>query len=659
MNKLKKCCVRNRRHIVIISCMILAIILASFYLWQRKISVDLNRVHFQSFNGTQELTVGDIHASASMSQDFSFAGEFKGISIRFDKNNASDVGFVDVSVYDTSHDVLVHRETISSEDVVAGLYHEINFQQAYGFDTDTKYNVVVSSELISPDNAISIWCSNSDVYPGGSLYIAGTKTDGDMNFGVITSGIHEITIAYLVVISILGISLVMLYLIVYVFRAKVHVVFLAVAIPFGLVYSLIMSPGVVPDELAHMDMAYRYSNQIMGINNAHDPAIFYRLTDVENWIVTSQPGAEHYQKLLDTPVWATEGTENKALIAAKTANAHALLYAPSAIGVTFARIIHLGTIPMFYLGRMCNFIIFLLGVYFAIKITPVGKNIFFASALLPMTMHQAFSFSYDSVMTGGLFFLIALFLRAIYGQECFRLRDKLIIMLLCTIFLPGKAIYIFVAAVAFLIPSNKFGGMRQKITFLGGLFLVTGIAYMFVNLNSIATLTTGALPPQHVDRAYDFAYLLEHPFQTVKIFAITLVHNSSYYVKTLVGERLGWLEIYIPTVLVLFSIVITGVAFLHDTWDKLLLRSGMVWHRVVYVSIFALVVLAAMFTMMIAYTRFGSEIIDGVQGRYFIPILPLLGLVVYCRYIKIDKGILKHLYMAEGVLHFAVLFFLI
>ncbi|MEJ1731439.1 hypothetical protein SMA90_34455, partial [Escherichia coli] len=83
-------------------------------------------------------------------------------------------------------------------------------------------------------------------------------------------------VAYVTVFVILGLSLVMLYVFIYVFRSKVHIVFLAVAIPFGLIYSLIMSPGVVPDEAAHMDMAYRYSNQMMCINHVDDVVIRYR-----------------------------------------------------------------------------------------------------------------------------------------------------------------------------------------------------------------------------------------------------------------------------------------------------------------------------------------------------------------------------------------------
>lgn len=656
MNRPATFFVSNRRHIIVIVLLILAVICASIYVWHRKITVDLDRIRYQSFNDFEEALIGDTNVDGDIRQSFVVSGTFEGVFVKFNAKPGGE-GAVDVSIFDLTNNVLIHQEILNHEDIITGEYHNIKFDQLYGFEEDTTYEMVVTFD--SSDDAISVWCSNSDVFQNGSLTISGKLVDGDMNFGLILRNLEKITVAYVTVFVILGLSLVMLYVFIYVFRSKVHIVFLAVAIPFGLIYSLIMSPGVVPDEAAHMDMAYRYSNQMMCINHVDDVVIRYRSTDVDNWILTSKPGSEHYQKLLHTPFWATEGTENNALVASKTANAYALLYVPSALGVTFARMIHLGTIPMLYLGRLCNFIVFLVGVYFAIKISPVGKNIFFISSLLPMTMHQAFSFSYDSIMTGGMFLLIAMFLRAIYTEDLIRLRDKLLILVISIIVLPGKAIYIFVTLLSLLIPRARFGGMKKKILFVGALFLLTGMAYLAVNLSAISTLASGSQPALHVGEAYDMNFIFSNPVRTIIIFVNTLLYNSSYYVKTLVGERLGWLEIYIPTALVLLALGISAAAFFHDTGEAYTKVTKAFLHRLLYVGIFASVVLAAMLTMLFAYTKFGSDIIDGVQGRYFIPALPLFGLAVYCRYVKIESGILKHLYMATGCLHFAVLFFLI
>lgn len=659
MNKLTTFFKQNRRHILIITCIVFSIIVASVYLWQRKISVDIDRIHYRSYNNYQEAEITNIGSDTVLSQSFYHKGEFDGIIIRMDTIDHLESGVVRVSIIDRTHDTVIYQDQLNAEDIFPANFHHFYFDEPYGFDVDTSYEIVIDSTADPAQNSISVWCSATDYVPNGSLSISGTDISGDMNFGLINNNLQKIKAAYVAVIIFLGLSLIMLYAFVYIFKAKVHVIFLAVAIPFGLVYSLLMSPGVIPDEAAHIDMAYRFSNQWLGISDIGDAAIKYRVTDVENWHLTSIPGAEHYQKLLSTPFWATEGTENSALVAAKTANAYALLYAPSAAGVTFARLIHLGTIPMFYMGRLFNFIVFLVGVFFAIKLAPVGKNIFFVSALLPMTMHQAFSFSYDSIMIGGMFLLIALYLKAIYEEETFRLRDKLLTLLMSVILLPGKAIYVFVTMLALLIPKRRFGGMKKKIIYLGALFLLTGMAYMVVNLSAISTLMSGVQPAEHVGQSFTMGDLIANPLRTVFIFINTIMYNGSYYVKTLVGERMGWLQIYIPTVFVLLALGISGVAFLHDTAEAYIDRSKSMAHRLLYFSIFGLVALAAMFTMLLAYTKFGSEIIDGVQGRYFIPVLPLFGLAVYSRYVKIESGILKHLYMAVGCLHYVILFFLI
>ena len=61
------------------------------------------------------------------------------------------------------------------------------------------------------------------------------------------------------------------------------------------------------------------------------------------------------------------------------------------------------------LGMLFNLLYGALLIIFSVRITPVGKKVFMAVALLPMTLHLLGSHSYD-VGTLGLAFLLTAFI---------------------------------------------------------------------------------------------------------------------------------------------------------------------------------------------------------------------------------------------------------
>ncbi|MBN1892047.1 MAG: DUF2142 domain-containing protein, partial [Clostridiales bacterium] len=81
--------------------------------------------------------------------------------------------------------------------------------------------------------------------------------------------------------------------------------------------------------------------------------------------------------------------------------------------------------------------------------------------------------------------------------------------------------------------------------------------------------------------------------------------------------------------------------------------------RLVFFTVFTSVVLLSMFVMLLSWTPLENKVIEGVQGRYFLPVLPLVGLCIYNKHIKIDEGILKHVYMSVGIIHFFALYSLL
>ncbi|MEI3525097.1 MAG: DUF2142 domain-containing protein [Eubacteriales bacterium] len=94
-----------------------------------------------------------------------------------------------------------------------------------------------------------------------------------------------------------------------------------------------------------------------------------------------------------------------------------IVYLPAILGMTLARLLHLGTVPMLLLARWCSLLFFALMTYFGMKKLPFGKITLFLLAILPMNLQQCTSFSYDAVITGVIFLYICYCIALTYEER--------------------------------------------------------------------------------------------------------------------------------------------------------------------------------------------------------------------------------------------------
>ena len=84
-----------------------------------------------------------------------------------------------------------------------------------------------------------------------------------------------------------------------------------------------------------------------------------------------------------------------------------LLYAPAVLGMSAARLLSWGTVPMLLLARYMNLLVFALLARAGMRRLPFGKMTLFVLALLPINVQQCTSFSHDAMVHGLLFFTAA------------------------------------------------------------------------------------------------------------------------------------------------------------------------------------------------------------------------------------------------------------
>ena len=264
-------------------------------------------------------------------------------------------------------------------------------------------------------------------------------------------------------------------------------------------------------------------------------------------------------------------------------------------------------------------------MYFAIQIFPLNKMILFAVGLLPMTMQQVCSFSYDSVLLGLCFFLISYILWLIYTKEVVELKDVLILVCVVSGIVMIKYIYIPIIGLLLFIPKHKinFRVDRKKIA-----VSMFGMLSMF-EIGSKMTLITEAAAKNMQIRSdglykYSIGYVISNLGDTLIVVTRTVFEKISFFVESMIANPLGWVEIQLPNIIVLgFAIVLIFSAIPNHRSPKITKRM-MVTAGFIVVIVSGLVLAA----MLISYTYVGADTILGVQGRYFLPVLPLVLLIV-------------------------------
>lgn len=428
---------------------------------------------------------------------------------------------------------------------------------------------------------------------------------------------------------------------------KIETVFLIGLIGCGVFYTLVFSPGSAPDEPFHYRASYELADNLMFLGPA-DGSLPMREDDIafhEYMLNSMLLTYGHYQELIEQfglfVQQSSYGSIDPGSGLGWGANPP-YIKLPSALGIVIGSVFQLGSVPTFYLGRFFNFLLFALLAFFAVRITPIGKNVFVLVGLLPMTLHITSSYSYDAGILGLAFLLTALCLREIYGEGILSRRRKIEIITVAVLLAPCKVVYTVIVLLVFLIPRDRFVSARSALCFkllaLGcslvaivllrasTLLDMAGVSSDSTALNTIGT-QEGSL--------YRLSDLLFDPVNTGLIFVRTLDALGSHYLNSLVGGSLGWFQAEIAAPLYLtFALLFMLILSAQRSSDDTVVIPGS--QRALFGGLAVVGVLGTMLSMLLAWTFTGENTIQGVQGRYFLPLLPLGLLALRSKQVKID-----------------------
>ncbi len=303
------------------------------------------------------------------------------------------------------------------------------------------------------------------------------------------------------------------------------------------------------------------------------------------------------------------------------------VYLPAATAVLAARRLHATPAQAFMAGRRANVLAFALAGTAALAVARRGRALIAAVLLLPMSLGLAASLGGDAVLIAMAALAAACLTRG--GQWEWWAAATLLTLV-------GLTKLPYAPLLLALLPTGRPAlPVRLGAVALSAALMLGWAAY---NQAVVAGVTpwppyeAGPLwpgPPRQFaasDPAAQLQVLLAHPIQAATLVNRTLQQDTRLW-RNLVGV-LGWLTIELP-------------GWVYSMWTGARARAaaGLLVERgpgagpvpaLTALLGIALSAWAVMLAQYLGWTPVGADVIAGVQGRYFLPLLPFLAVAVPC-----------------------------
>lgn len=313
-----------------------------------------------------------------------------------------------------------------------------------------------------------------------------------------------------------------------------------------------------------------------------------------------------------------------------------IFYIPQALGILFAKVLGLNEIWLLWLARLFNLGVYSLIIAFSLKIAPKLKMLLFFVAALPMSLQQAASCSPDALINSTAILLVAVFIYC-YTKDNLMLSKKhmIAIGILCLIIPMAKVTNVFLIGIIFLIPNKRWssrkGAVTYKLVIIGLAIIVAACFYMYTSKFSPNLEQAPYLNAMGVDSQKQLQYIFSHFSEWIKEFGNAIIYQTNDYINSL--SVFGWLEQGYPILTAVMIFTYAKICFQEEGF--FISKGKKIYIFLICVAIYTVTCLA----LYLTWSPVESEIILGVQGRYFIPLIAVIALMFVEPYSQRCNGV--------------------
>ncbi len=397
--------------------------------------------------------------------------------------------------------------------------------------------------------------------------------------------------------------------------------FVVLALAFGLLWGFITPPFDAPDEPRHLQRAWLLSQGRVAVPGSERggggaiPASLMRLHPPYTHGTSScRHSSDELLASLASPLDSARMSDE-----IRTPILYGPIgYLPQAALLAPARWLGIGAGGALYVARLANLLAWTGLCALAIACAPARRWTLASAALLPMSLFQASTVSADAVTNALALLLLALVLRAAASERAERWELAAIVGVIALLGL-GKPGYSLLALLAPAIGVDRFDHANQRRRFVAAAVavgvIVPGAWWATVQY-------VGPFPYPNADPAEQLSELARAPWQLLAVVVGTLGERAFDFARGTIGV-LGRLDVALPAAAYLgYALLLPAVALVDRAGTpRLESRPRAVMALVAGVGVATIVGL-----LYLSATPLGASRVTGIQGRYFLPFVPL-GLV--------------------------------
>lgn len=402
-------------------------------------------------------------------------------------------------------------------------------------------------------------------------------------------------------------------------KIKKEILFLYMALFIGIIFVFINVPQIRYDEHAHFWRAYEIArgNIISRTTNELPNSVIELFKRNDG----TYPNREFNYETLKEKISEPLNEENKiAFPVGATGSLTPISYIPQVIGILIGRVLNFSPMVILWLARMANLLCYIALVFLAIKIMPFEKWkwIIMIIALFPMTMNLAATVSPDTIIISTTLLAISYVFYLKNVVKKITMKNMILLGILFMIPIVCKIVYFPLCLLVFILPKDKFENKLKRNLYYILTALIIFVTYFALNklvakgdyAIAIRTNMTEQILFTISDLSRDFVTAIN-----------TFYSESSLYFFELIG---GWNTINIISVV--FFIILLFVMFNKESTQYEFNRK----EKNIVLAIIIIQALGVIAAMYLGWTQARQTTVEGIQGRYFLPILPLLCMLI-CR----------------------------
>jgi len=411
--------------------------------------------------------------------------------------------------------------------------------------------------------------------------------------------------------------------------------FLCLAVCIEILLNVVTPPLQAPDEFSHFYRAYQVSEgQLLPVKSDQrlggyiPQGLIDFASQHRNSAYNMEYTLDHREIFNSCKIKLQEG-ERQFQDFANTSYYSPVSYLPQALALFVIRLFSENMGVLYYGSRLFTFLVWLICMAFVIKTVPVFKWLFTFLILLPMNPYIVNSFSADTVTNILSFLLIALILRHVFVTEKIKFSQLLLLGIIAALLVLAKVVYIGLILLLLLIPAKKYGKSWIRIVVIGSVFIVSTLLMLYWS----RTIMTYYIPIKDYNPAFknvaslspcgDYyaqkAYILNHGLYFFKVIFRSLFSHPNTYLTGYIGV-FGNGVIGMPSWFYLFAyVMIIVVAICEKNSFHFSLRQKLLMFPS---ALLAYVLL--LLSQHLIWDCVGEGIVDLIQGRYLVPVFPLL-----------------------------------